>query len=99
MKKPLVQRLERLEVKLLPAKRIVLRWICHSIEKSRRRSLAPNERIVLDLYGEVDETCWARERITTDPEDQGRCYAIGDFPQELHPPCSVASRDAPNETQ
>jgi hypothetical protein len=95
MKKTLVQRLERLEVKLLPAQRIVLRWICYSIDKSRRRSLAPNERIVLDVYGEVGDTSWARERITTDPEDQGRCYAIGDYPLELDPPCSVASRDAP----
>jgi hypothetical protein len=78
MKKTLLQRLEQLEAQSKRAKPIVLIWIYHVIEKSRRQSLAANERIVLDVYGETGETGWARERITTDPQDDGGHYPWGD---------------------
>jgi hypothetical protein len=78
MKKALLQRLERLEAQSKPIKPIGLIWICHLIEKSRRQSLAANEHIVLDVYGEIEGTGWARERITTDPQDEGGHYPWGD---------------------
>jgi hypothetical protein len=83
VKKALLQRLERLEAQLKPAKPIALIWIYHVIEKRRRQSLAADERIVLDVYGETGETGWARERITTDPQDEGRHYPPGDLLEQL----------------
>jgi hypothetical protein len=83
MKKTLLQRLEQLEAQSKRAKPTVLIWIYHVIEKSRRQSLAANERIVLDVYGETGETGWARERITTDPQDEGRHYPPGDLLEEF----------------
>jgi hypothetical protein len=46
--------------------------MCGSIGAERRVRLAPGERVVTDYYSDVDGFVLARERITTDPADEGR---------------------------
>jgi hypothetical protein len=59
------------------------------IDEARRKALAPGERIVLDWYSDVDFGVLARERITTDPVDEGhRC--------EGHPPLPPGYTDLPH---
>jgi hypothetical protein len=97
MRKDLMRRLKRLESRLEEVNcRVVLVWITHRVENARREALADNERIVRDLYREVRQCGSARERITTDPTDEGRECAPGgyleDVIRELHENCEYRDR-------
>ncbi|MCU1338460.1 MAG: hypothetical protein JWO19_4041 [Bryobacterales bacterium] len=65
-------------------------WHCVPIE--RKKNLGPRERVVVDWYRNQGAMTYGRERITHDPEDQGRkCKAGGyllDVLEELHQSCS-----------
>jgi hypothetical protein len=97
MRKDLMRRLKRLESRFEEVNcRVVLVWITHRVEDARREALADNERIVCDLYREVGQWGSARERITTDPVDEGReCPPEGyleDVIRELHENCEWRDR-------
>ena len=65
-----VRRLERLEQQFSSRQRVQLVWVTEHPEAGR--TLAPGERIVLDDYGQCGGVILARERITTDPLDNGQ---------------------------
>jgi|HubBroStandDraft_6_1064221.scaffolds.fasta_scaffold160113_3 hypothetical protein len=97
MRKDLMRRLRRLESRFQEMnRRVVLVWITHRVEAARREALADNERIVCDLYREIGQCGSARERITTDPADEGReCPPRGcleDVIRELHENCEGRDR-------
>jgi hypothetical protein len=97
MTKDLIRRLKRLESRFEEVNcREVLVWITHRVEDARREALADNERIVCDLYREVGQWGSARERIATDPADEGReCPPGGyleDVIRELHENCEYRDR-------
>jgi len=97
MRRELMRRLKRLESRFQEMNRcVVLVWITHRVEAARREALADNERIVRDLYREVGQCGSARERITTDPADEGReCPPEGYFEdviRELHENCERRDR-------
>jgi hypothetical protein len=89
MKQNLVRRLEKLESRFQPAGGVVAYFV--SRDPDDRTGLAENERIVHDLYRREGMWAWARERITTDPTDQGRCCPPGgyleDVLREVHQDC------------
>ena len=74
MRRDLLRRLEKLEERFLQAPPPLLRtvWITECIDESRRQQMADGECIVLDWDREVNSEVFARERITADPNDQGR---------------------------
>ena len=96
MRSDLLRRLERLEAQVNSTERVVAIWIDHRIDKSRRDALAENERIVCDIYREWGQYGSARERITTDPLDEGRHCPPGgyleDVIRELHEQCEFRDR-------
>ena len=78
MRKDLARRLEQLEQLFEPPPRVQLIWVTHRINAARKASLAENERIVCDIYRwNSNGPPYARERITTDPADQGRSCPEG----------------------
>jgi hypothetical protein len=90
MRQNLVHRLEKLERRFQPAGGVVHYWVSRDPED--RTGLAENERIVHDLYRqEAGMWALARERITTDPTDQGRRCPPGgyleDVLREVHQEC------------
>jgi hypothetical protein len=96
MRKELMRRLKRLESRFGEGKPVVLVWVRHRIEDTRRDALADQERIVCDLYREVGYCGSARERITIDPADEGRECLPGsyleDVIRELHENCEWRDR-------
>ena len=96
MRKDLMRRLKRLESRFQEVDDVVLVWVTHRIEDARRDALADNERIVCDLYRQTGQFGSARERITTDPADEGRqCPPEGyleDVIRELHENCDWRDR-------
>ena len=68
--KQFVRRLERLEQESSLEEQVQLVWVTKLVEGGR--TLAPGERIVLDEYDHCGEVILARERITTDPLDNGQ---------------------------
>lgn len=72
MKRDLLRRMTRLETRFgaLDAPKFILLMDGNAQEPCK--SLAPGERIVIDWYSDVDGFVLARERITTDPADDGR---------------------------
>ena len=83
MRRDLLRRLAKLEERR-PNPLPLLRTVCITdfIEEPRRKTLAPGERIVLDWYSDVNFEVLARERITSDPCDQGhRCEPIPPLPR------------------
>jgi hypothetical protein len=92
MRQDLIRRLERLESQFEHViDRVVLVWPMHRIDKGRRQALAYNERIVRDVYREIGDLGYSRERITTDRLDEGRrCPPRGyleDVIREFHENC------------
>lgn len=92
MTKTLSQRLLRLETHFQSTPRWpVMLWMMGQIERSRRKALAPNERIVQDWYRDFYDIVWARERITTDPADGGQRCERGGYLEgvirEIHETC------------
>ena len=72
MKTGLLRRLEKLEARRPEMEVGGLFW---PTEIVNRRALRPNERIVEDWYlDSKDEIQSTSERITTDPDDQGKNY-------------------------
>jgi len=94
MNKNLIRRLEKLESRLQPNGPIVTFWV--SRHRDHRSGLAENERIVYDLYRRQGQWASARERVTTDPADQGRRCPPGgyleDVIRELHQNCEWRDR-------
>lgn len=95
----IVRRLNRLENRYLkvPQQRWpAMLWIMHPIESVRRQRLGIGERIVDDWYKDFNGVVWVRERITSDPDDEGqRCKPGGvlqDVIQELHEKCAFRDR-------
>jgi hypothetical protein len=85
MRRELLRRLAKLEERYRPPALPLLRtvWITDCIAPSRRQALAPGERIVLDWESEVNFEVSARERITTDPCDEGRrCEPSSTLPRD-----------------
>ena len=68
----LARRIARLEQRLGGIEMPKFIVMDRPIEAERRAHLAPGERIVIDWYSDVCGWVSARERITTDPEDQGQ---------------------------
>jgi hypothetical protein len=94
MRRDLVRRLERIESRWANvSRRVVCCWVHDRIEDARRNALADNERIVRDLYRVDGSFGLARERITTDPADEGRSCLPGgyleDVIRELHEVCDL----------
>lgn len=92
MRQNLIRRLERLESQFAHViDRVILVWPRHRIDQARREALADNERIVSDVYREIGDLGYSRERITTDRLDEGRrCPPRGyleDVIRELHNNC------------
>jgi hypothetical protein len=62
------------------------------ISPERRKSMQPDERIVVDWYRNYIGVTEGRNRITTDPADQGRKCTVGgyllDVIEEIHQSCS-----------
>jgi hypothetical protein len=88
-------RLRKLEAKLNPPEKPVvigLAVVANALPRERKKNLAPGERVVIDWYRNVNGVSWGRERISTDPADEGRhCRRGGclfDVIQELHQACS-----------
>jgi hypothetical protein len=88
MRQNLIRRLEKLEGQRQPCE-IGARWV--SRDPDDRTGLAENERIVYDVYRQEGLWCSTRERITTDPNDEGRRCPPGgyleDVIRELHEEC------------
>jgi hypothetical protein len=83
MRRDLLRRLAKLEERDRPQALPLLRTvsITDCIEERQRKALAAGERIVLDWYSDVNFEVLARERITTDPGDEGRrCEASPPLP-------------------
>jgi hypothetical protein len=90
LRRDLARRLARLEACIGRGNRGPVK-LCYvdPIDEARREALAANERIVEDWYDDRDGVLWTRERITTDPNDEGqRCPPGGcleEIMRELHP--------------
>jgi hypothetical protein len=92
MRKDLLRRLEKMEQHFAPKRQpVVPVWLRHAIDAARRNALAPNERLVSDVYRITGLVGEARQRITTDLDDKGRkCDRDGyleDVIRELHEQC------------
>ena len=89
----LCRRLGQLQAQMTPQQIHSTVFIWHWIPKERRENLAPGERIVLDHYRRSGCAISALQRITTDPNDQGRrCEPGGyieDIIQRLHQACPL----------
>ena len=92
MMRQLHKRLARLEVlcqrQARGPIRVVMIW--HSV---KRNQLAEGQRIVVDEYRWARCVGQGRERITSDPEDEGRCCEPGrcleDIVRELGEECQL----------
>ena len=73
MRKDLLRRLEKLEERRSSPEVMGVFWMKY-VDRERRNTLAPNERIVEDWYLYEYGIQWVGERITTDPCDQGWNY-------------------------
>jgi hypothetical protein len=73
-----------------------LAFVWHWIPRERKQNLAPGERVVVDWYRSVPGMLLGRERIATDPADQGRkCFRNGyllDVLTEIHHQCAYRER-------
>jgi len=71
-------------------------WMMDAVDEGVRAAMGPGERIVVDWYRDLYGVVWARERITTDPTDQGqRCERGGyllNVIRELHETCELRER-------
>jgi hypothetical protein len=92
-------RLRKVEAKLHPPKEVVveaLAMLAHVLPRDRVQNLAPGEHVVVDWYTHVNNMLWGRQRIATDPADQGRKCKWGgyllDVIQELHQACPERER-------
>jgi hypothetical protein len=72
LSRSLSRRIAKLEQRLWYVEMPKFIVLCTNITKERRDHLAPGERIVVDWLSDVDGFANAIERITTEPEDQGR---------------------------
>ena len=94
MRRDLIRRLARLE-KLWPTRRWPsLLWVMRRVEEFRKAAVGADEWVVLDWYRCFRPDAgvfWARERIASDPSDQGRICPPGrcmeDVMRELGEPC------------
>ena len=89
MRKDLFKRVAQLESLVEPKPGLLLVWVTHAIKTARKNCLADGERVVCDLYAwHSSGVAYGRERITTDPADEGRrCEEGGcleDVVRELH---------------
>src|ERR1700730_407765 len=89
----LLNRLRQLEGKRFPPPSVSvgLAYTWHRVDAARKQNLADGERIGVDWYREWNRIASGRERITSDPNDQGRrCKRGGyllDVLQHLHQSC------------
>jgi hypothetical protein len=98
MKREICRRLEYLEELLAPPDPgMAFVFIMNPLPAGAEENLKPGERVVLDYYRQEGLLIDARERITTDPADEGRrCEPDGhleDVIRELHEECYYRSRD------
>jgi hypothetical protein len=94
----LAKRVLALEARLLPPPEPPrYRWITCSLPKEAKANLSADQRVVFDVYRDCNGMGCARERITDDPEDQGRAAEPGgyleDVIREMHETCPL--RDQP----
>jgi hypothetical protein len=76
-------RLRKLEAKLNPPEKPVvigLAVVANALPRERKKNLAPGARVVIDWYRNVNGVSWGRERISTDPADEGRHCRRGGLP-------------------
>ena len=97
MNRELLRRVERLERRTPHEPRWpTMVWMMDPLDQGIRAALAPGERIVDDWYRDLYGVVWARERITTNPTDQGqRCEKGGhllNVIRELHKTCELRER-------
>jgi hypothetical protein len=92
-------RLRKLELKMELHERQSCRavgWVTEHLPTERIQNLAANERVVVDWFRDCGGFVPGRQRISTDPADQGRhCEEGGyllDVIQELHQTCSYRER-------
>jgi hypothetical protein len=90
----LLRRICRLEARATQYYRgpVRLVWLCGKIDYERLATLARGERVVRD-WCERGDMLWARDRITTDPDDVGKRCELH-LPGETQPPGSEESDDA-----
>lgn len=72
MRRDLLRRITRLETSSGHVRLPKFVLVTNSIAREQRESIAAGERIVIDWVNDVDGFVNARERITTDPADEGR---------------------------
>jgi hypothetical protein len=72
-------------------------WVVGPLPEQAKANLSADQRVVLDVFRDWHGTSWGRERITNDPDDQGRDLESGgdleNFPWEVDEGCS--SREQP----
>jgi hypothetical protein len=78
MRGSLQTRIDRLEARCaaskLPRSPLVM-----LVEREQEGELAPGERVVEDWFRDCGPIVWARERVTTETEDQGRRCTAGGY--------------------
>ena len=94
------RRLRKVEAKRHPAEKPAvseLATVARTLPRARKQNLAPGERVVIDWYRHSNGVFWGRERISTDPADQGRHCNRGGYLveviQELHQACAGRALD------
>lgn len=72
-------------------------WLTCPLPEEAKANLSADQRVVLDVYRDCNGMGYARERITHDPDDQGRAAEPGgyleDVVREIHETCRF--RDQP----
>jgi hypothetical protein len=93
MRSDLVRRIRRLEARTAQHRwPVKLVFLCGKIDAEQRAALGPGERVARDWCA-CGNMLWARDRITTDPDDAGqRCGNRDEWPDdEGQPPRSGES--------
>ncbi len=69
-----LERVERLKAHMVrhSAPWPLMFWNMCPLPNERIESLTANERVVNDWYRDIRGIVWTRERVTADPDDQGR---------------------------
>ena len=95
MNRAILKRLAVLEERFKPpppGKRYSMVWMMHALAPEVKANLGDSERIVGDVFRDFNGIGWAAERITSDPNDNGRDPEPGgyleDVIREIHQTCS-----------
>ena len=96
MNKILSNRLDILEQRLIPKPIVYVVFNMHPLPPEQKQNLGPGERIVSDHYRHTGLLIYAAQRITSDPNDNGRqCDPEGcleDVVRRIHEECELRQR-------